>query len=344
MYELTHNQAQNIVDKMMKDIPYNINIMDHNGIIIGSGNKERIGTLHHGAVAAIKQKKIVEIKKNEKFVKKGINLPIELNGIIVGVVGITGEVKATSPFGNLVKSTVILLIEQSIALEKENLENNLKQNFFNSLTDSDTFYTKELTDQALTYGIQLNKPSQIVYVEFPNEIDENTIRKFPSFHTHTPTHSLCIVVQEANKTEALQKQIKNQYPDAFISSSKMNDTIAEGFSQAKSAIRVLKGVFLNEKFISYSRCEFIADMSKLQKNDKKTERLAHLLEKKDELIKTLQVYLSCNLNANETACQLIIHRNTLNYRLNRIYKITGKDPKNILELVEFLFMLINRIK
>jgi carbohydrate diacid regulator len=41
MYELTHNQVQNIVDRMMKDIPYNINIMDHTGMIIGSGNKQR---------------------------------------------------------------------------------------------------------------------------------------------------------------------------------------------------------------------------------------------------------------------------------------------------------------
>ena len=176
MYELTHNQAQNIVNKMMKDIPYNINIMDKTGVIIGSGNKKRIGTLHHGAVEAIKQRKIVEIQKDEEFVKKGINLPIELNGEIVGVVGISGEVKETRPFGNLVKSTVILLIEQSVALEKENLEKNLKQEFFNLITDPDTTYTKELAEQALAYGIKLNKPSQIVYVEFPNEIDEEIIK------------------------------------------------------------------------------------------------------------------------------------------------------------------------
>jgi carbohydrate diacid regulator len=342
MYELMHNQAQNIVDKMMKDIPYNINIMDKTGIIIGSGNKERIGTLHHGAVAAIKQKKIVEIEKDEEFVKKGINLPIELNGFIVGVVGISGEVKEIRPFGNLVRSAVILLIEQSVALEKENLEKNLKQEFFNLITEPDTTYAKELTDRALAYGIQLNKPSQIVYVEFPNEIDEGIIKNYPSFKTSN--NSLFIVVQEANKIEALQEQIENQFPDAFISISKMNDKISDGFLQAQSAMRVLKGVFLNEKVISYVRCEFIADMSELQRNDIKAERLAHLLEKNDELIKTLQVYLSCNLNANETASRLIIHRNTLNYRLNRIYTITGKDPKNILELVELLFMLINRIK
>lgn len=85
-------------------------------------------------------------------------------------------------------------------------------------------------------------------------------------------------------------------------------------------------------------------MSMLYKNDRKLEQLTHLLENNDELIKTLQVYLSCNLNANDTARQLIIHRNTLNYRLNRIYKMTGKNPHHIMELVELIFMLIHRVK
>jgi carbohydrate diacid regulator len=211
MYYLTHIQAQNIVNKMMKDIPYTINIMDKTGVIIGSGNKERIGTLHHGAMAAIKQKKIVEIKKDEEFVKKGINLPIELNGAIVGVVGISGEVQETRPFANLVKSAVILLIEQSVSLETENLEKNLKQEFFNLITDPDTTYTKELTKQALAYGIKVNKPSQIVYVGFPYKIDKDFIKNYPSFKSSN--HSYCIVVQEANKIEAIKEQIENQYSD-----------------------------------------------------------------------------------------------------------------------------------
>ncbi|ASA23330.1 CdaR family transcriptional regulator [Paenibacillus donghaensis] len=342
MYELTHHQAQSIVNRMMKDIPYNINIMDQTGIIIGSGNQERIGTLHHGAVKAIKQKKIVEINNDEAMVKKGINLPIELNGKIVGVVGISGEVQETRPFGNLVKSAVILLIDQSMILEKENLKNNLKQEFWSLIINSDTLYTKDLINQALTYNIHLTKPSQIIYVESPDEIAEDITTSLASFKMSK--NSLCIVVQETDKMEIFEQQIRNQHPDAFISISNMNDTISDGLVQAKSALRVLRGVYFNEKTIFYSKCEFIADLSKLHRNDTKADRLAHLLEKNDELIQTLQVYLNCNLNANETAGRLMIHRNTLNYRLNKITKVTGKDPKNILELVELIFMLINRIK
>lgn len=48
MFELSEKQAQEIVDKMMMDIPYNINIMNGKGVIIGSGKKERVGTIRRG--------------------------------------------------------------------------------------------------------------------------------------------------------------------------------------------------------------------------------------------------------------------------------------------------------
>ena len=47
---LSKKLAQSIVDKMMNVIPYNVNIMNHKGIIIGSGDVSRIGYIHEGAV------------------------------------------------------------------------------------------------------------------------------------------------------------------------------------------------------------------------------------------------------------------------------------------------------
>ncbi|MBB6446238.1 CdaR family transcriptional regulator [Bacillus benzoevorans] len=343
MYQLTKKQAQQIVDKMMQDIPYNINIMDKEGIIIGSGNKERIGTLHQGALEAIKQRKIVEIQIDKKYEKKGINLPIEMNHEIIGVVGISGDVEETRPFGNLVKSTVILLIEQSAALQKENIERYRRQEFLHLIINPDTVYTRELINQAQTYHINLANPAQIIYIEFPYEINEelSVSAYYPSFKISN--HSQCIVVQETTIIESITRQIQNQHAEAFIAVSKTNNRISEGYRQSISAMRVIKGLLPSEKTISYADCEFIADLSEWLINEKKTVHLPQLMEN-DELIKTLQTFIICNLNINEAANQLIIHRNTLNYRLERIHKITGKNPKNILELTELIFILINRIQ
>ena len=45
---LSKSLAQKIVDRMMDIIPYNVNLMDKNGVIIASGDKDRINTLHLG--------------------------------------------------------------------------------------------------------------------------------------------------------------------------------------------------------------------------------------------------------------------------------------------------------
>ena len=61
-----------------------------------------------------------------------------------------------------------------------------------------------------------------------------------------------------------------------------------------------------------------------------------------ELIQTIQVYVEENGDINNVANRLNIHRNTLNYRLERIKQLTGKNPKILLELFELLCGLIWR--
>jgi sugar diacid utilization regulator len=48
-------------------------------------------------------------------------------------------------------------------------------------------------------------------------------------------------------------------------------------------------------------------------------------EKGAELVHTLEVFFAENANASSTARSLYVHRNTLNYRLQRIIDITGMD-------------------
>lgn len=48
MFELDHDLAQDIVDRAMAILPCNVNVMDSQGLILGSGEPERINTRHEG--------------------------------------------------------------------------------------------------------------------------------------------------------------------------------------------------------------------------------------------------------------------------------------------------------
>ncbi|MFD1414202.1 PucR family transcriptional regulator [Oceanobacillus jeddahense] len=46
-----------------------------------------------------------------------------------------------------------------------------------------------------------------------------------------------------------------------------------------------------------------------------------------EALETIRMFIQCNLNASETAKKLYIHRNSLQYRLDKFYESTGIDVK-----------------
>jgi sugar diacid utilization regulator len=46
-----------------------------------------------------------------------------------------------------------------------------------------------------------------------------------------------------------------------------------------------------------------------------------------ELSRTIRAFADCSLNVKQTGRQLGVHTNTVYFRLNRIHKLTGIDPR-----------------
>lgn len=152
LVKITHILAQNIVDKTMSILGKNVNIMDEKGVIIGSGDKSRLNQYHEGAAKVIAERKKLEIYSKDINhligVKPGINLPIEHNDQIIGVVGITGEPNEVTPFGEVIKMTVEMMLQQEFLLKELQLEKQAQENFVHDLisgrigNDSDLFITR----------------------------------------------------------------------------------------------------------------------------------------------------------------------------------------------------------
>lgn len=59
--KLNNVLAQGIVKRAMQIIPYSVNVMDENGVIIASGDICRLGQRHLGAVQVLRKNQIIEI-------------------------------------------------------------------------------------------------------------------------------------------------------------------------------------------------------------------------------------------------------------------------------------------
>jgi carbohydrate diacid regulator len=77
----------------------------------------------------------------------------------------------------------------------------------------------------------------------------------------------------------------------------------------------------------------------------KVDLARHLLSPLDhepELIETLDTFFAADCGPSTTACQLSIHRNTLNYRLDKITSLTGLDPRCFDAAVQIRLALLLR--
>jgi len=127
MYLLDSAIAKKIVSRTMKIIGHNINVMNGQGVILGSGDPKRMGSVHEGALLAIAQNRNVELSEEVASglhgVKPGINLPLHYQGQIIGVIGITGDPAELTHYGELLKMTAEMIVEQANQQDKLQWEN-----------------------------------------------------------------------------------------------------------------------------------------------------------------------------------------------------------------------------
>ncbi len=60
---LAEATARQIVQRAMGIISHSVNVMDSNGVIIASGNPQRLFLRHEGAVLALAENRVVEIDR-----------------------------------------------------------------------------------------------------------------------------------------------------------------------------------------------------------------------------------------------------------------------------------------
>ncbi len=130
---LTSELAQQIVDKIIPIVRQNVNIMNHAGIIIGSGQQHRLHSFHRGARDVIDSGAVLAIFPEDldryPGALPGLNWPIVLAGQTVGVVGVSGHPDAVRNTAELVKIITELILERELLMEEFRSQSHLHEQF-----------------------------------------------------------------------------------------------------------------------------------------------------------------------------------------------------------------------
>lgn len=337
--ELKPELAQSIVDHMMTQIPYNINIMNKEGYIIASGNKDRINTLHVGAVDAINQQKTLPMDRQYgNHGQPGVNMPLEFDQEIIGVVGITGDPSKVIPLASLLKTAVELLLQQKQENEqKQELAKNWQRFIYRWINLSryqDPQLDKGLVADAQYLKINLNKKRLVIAIRCsPQQLQRLT--SSPEIISFALTNRVgLLILNSTYQAKRLQQRLNQQKLDYGV--SEWGERLGKLVDQANTTLNLCH-ILGQPARRQYRQIAFIQQLlaSNLP-NTQMIEQYQVLLKRQDgeEIIQTIREFINCNMNINQTAHNLFVHRNTLHNRLIRIKRLLGLNPQNTEELFQ----------
>ncbi|MFC4323533.1 CdaR family transcriptional regulator [Litchfieldia salsa] len=375
---ITSELAYPIIHKLKDLVDYNINIMNEDGIIVASRDPNRINQIHSGALKVIETKESIVIYPENvgKFhgAKSGVNLPVEYRDRIIGVIGVTGHPDDVFKFAQILKVTVEVMIGQMELNYQLQYQNKIVDNWVMDFVHPTILDMDKLKSDAIHYlNIDPEKEASIYLVHFEdlnlvspniekNMRDQNKrderLKKIKSsiqdiVFSSFIDESTCLIAVHSVKRKSyllIAKSIKNLFPDK---KSKIKIGIGTSYNGIEgyrnSYCEAMNSLQLLHKFPVRGNVAHIsewgiknlinhipADLLKSFHNKYLTnnKKLTHEQER------TLEQLIETNLNMKLTAEKLHIHRNTLQYRLDTIWKQTGLDPKSFQDLMILHFLMI----
>lgn len=358
--------AQEIVERTMKIIPFNVNVMDARGIIIGSGNPERIGNLHPGAQLALAKRDTVEIDSaatpNLPGAKAGINLPLSVRGDICGVVGITGHPDEVRQFGELVRVTAEMILEQAQLIGELQREKRYREEFVYQLVNKTGVSATSMKAWAARLGVDLRQPRAMFVLELPDDghrpdlalmelqrVQAELAARWPELLTAVISPGELAMLDSfdavgapdarsalANKRllelgRVVQQALKSPSTLAMGIALPGLEGAAASYESARQTARVGKLRTPDSSLFSYYDLSLPVLLAGLESGwqaeqlRQPLQRLRAVDRQAGTLMKTLAAWFQHDSHPIPTAKALHIHRNTLDYRLQKIGQLTGLD-------------------
>ncbi|MFR9190725.1 MAG: sugar diacid recognition domain-containing protein, partial [Anaerotruncus massiliensis (ex Togo et al. 2019)] len=170
--DISKRNAMQIVNEISGIIGQHVNMMDADGTIIASTDPERMDTYHEGAARVIGEhldELIIQSDDEYEGTRKGINLPILLDGEIAGVVGITGERDEVVKYGQIIKKMTEILLIENFDKEQKKIDDRIRTRFIDEWLYGDAISQGQaFIQRGARLGIDITLPRRVLVAEIEN--------------------------------------------------------------------------------------------------------------------------------------------------------------------------------
>ena len=348
-----------------------VDMLDDNAVYLSSADASKIGQTDPVAAQMLSEN-LNERYHNLPGEQERVAYYIVMwhNNQKIGAFRLTGPLEKIDAFKKVIQTVSSLLIEDHFYNERERMKASsiaiIIDEWFHLTPDSDC---SEFYERAKITGIDLNLPRVVVQMHIhnlqrlpnePGKPQHNTLGRLADVlfnlmlnHIDRERNDYCVSagndfvlllavsdLKEAKKLiEQLKYSIERRYAVSVFSgfSPVMTDfrTVGAGYRFAQLATRVARSQ--NKPFAFYDDLSMELLLSNIPPSVKQ-DYVSKVYQgctpaEIREWTNLLAVYFKCNGSLNETAKQLYLHKNTLQYKLSKIFERTGFDPRNRIDCV-----------
>lgn len=353
---LPQSIAQRIVDMVKEVCGYDINFIDTTGTIFASTDNSRIGDFHEIGYRVSKSQKTIEVTSDNSFygTRKGVNIPFTYNGETIAVIGISGNPDEVRRYAILAQTIAnMLLKERDLDLAGYNMRNQINY-FLHSLFEN-RILNRELLDNFLAvHHLSREQYYRTIILRFNSQYNFSNIstiepeiyqlfNRMPrSLYTfiYPGEYWLLLSNNSFHSHYDLLRKAAKQYQTIFYIGIGCSESLSHISRSYKTAEIAAKNCSPQNNIINYDDLTLeiiVGSLSADIKDQYKRRTITSLCEADLQL---LQIYFSTNLSLQKTSELLFLHKNTVQYKLNRINKLTGLNPRNFVDAVA-LYIALN---
>lgn len=353
---LTPTIAQEIAGDTSAIIGLNVIITDADGIVLGSGDRTRLGTFHEASIDVVARQSVewhdAQQAAKLRGVRPGMTLPILHKGTVVGTVGITGAPDQVTRFGRLVKRQTEILLEEAVLVRTRMTRERVLEALLRDLLDYDPAYPADIDDRARELGIDLRLARRVVVFEIVGSGSLDSASSSPlrlvreAFHhpqdiscSLSPQRHVLLQRHPGAGDAARGTHVLQPLADRISSSvggrclvgvgglTTSEQDVGRAYHEALTAIRLGTAMGRAAPYIIADlRVEQLVESTPAGLRERMaTDTIGTLADRKDwhAVRETVVAWVESGFVLVAAAERLRIHRNTLVYRLERIAADNG---------------------
>ena len=347
--EIRKTTAQQIVDSIKEVSSCDINYINSRGIIFASTDEKRIGDFHEIGMKVVRTGQTIEVETDNSFfgTQKGVNIPIVYNHEVIAAVGLTGVPAQVRKYAQLAQRVTFLLLREQELEARDYSQRSQLSYVVRALTTSLPIQRSYVTQMLKEYQIDPDGLFCTVVAETGEaasfQSDTELAGRIREVFEQMGARLYCFEPPREHLLILGQEQLRRCLPELRELAQERQGSVKLGigtprelmqqnrsYTAAKIAVNSLFGT---QSIALFEDLDLEIVLGTVPKESQRyfVEKILSGLSEKDREL--LQGYYGCDMSLKQTCEALFLHKNTLQYQLDRIWRSTGYNPRNFRDAV-----------